>query len=84
MQAFVPGEDYSRFGIMHGYGLGLEEYATDKLTIIGHMGTGEAQSAFIGYDRDKGTAVAVRTNDGDAGPQAFMAVEALTATHDAA
>ena len=27
MQAFVPGEDYSQFGIVHGYGLGLERYA---------------------------------------------------------
>ena len=42
MQAFVPGEDYSQFGIDHGYGLGLERYATDAITVIGHMGTGEA------------------------------------------
>jgi D-alanyl-D-alanine carboxypeptidase len=79
MQAFVPGEDYSQFGIVHGYGLGLERYRTDAITVIGHMGTGEAQSAFVGFDPDHGTAVAVMTNTATPGPQAFMAVEALTA-----
>ena len=29
MQAFVPAEDLSQFGIDHGYGLGLERHATD-------------------------------------------------------
>ena len=41
--AFVPGEDYSRFGIDHGYGLGIERYVMDDITVIGHMGTGEAR-----------------------------------------
>src|SRR6185436_218485 len=27
MEQFVPGEDYSQFGIDHGYGLGLERFA---------------------------------------------------------
>ena len=43
------------------------------------MGTGEAQSAYVGYDPEHGTAVAVMTNTAIAGPQAIMAVEALTA-----
>jgi len=79
MRAFVPGEDYSQFGIVHGYGLGLERYTTPAMTIIGHMGTGEAQSAFIGYDVERGTVVAVQTNVAVGGPQAFMAFETLDA-----
>jgi D-alanyl-D-alanine carboxypeptidase len=79
MQTFVPGEDYSEFGIDHGYGLGLERYATDTIVVIGHMGTGNAQSAFVGYDSAHGTAVAVMTNTATPGPQAIMAIEALTA-----
>ena len=50
MQTFVPGEDYSQFGITHGYGLGFEKYSNDEITVVGHMGTGAAQEAFIGYD----------------------------------
>jgi D-alanyl-D-alanine carboxypeptidase len=79
MRAFVPGEDYSNFGIDHGYGLGLEEYSNDAITVIGHMGSGHAQSAFIGYDVDRGTAVVVTMNVETPGPQAVMAIEALTA-----
>ena len=79
MRSFVPGEDYSQFGIDHGYGLGWERYALDTITVEGHMGTGEAQSAFIGYDVERGTAVAVMTNTAVAGPQAIMGVEALLA-----
>jgi D-alanyl-D-alanine carboxypeptidase len=79
MKAFVPAEDYSQFGIRHGYGLGLEEYASDTFTIYGHMGTGEAQSAYVGYDPEHGTAVAVGTNTAIPGPQAIMGVEALVA-----
>ena len=47
------------------------------------MGTGEAQSAYVGYDTEHGTAVAVMTNTAIPGPQAIMAVEALTAVSDA-
>jgi D-alanyl-D-alanine carboxypeptidase len=79
METFVPGEDYSQFGIDHGYGLGLERYASDGVTVEGHMGTGETQSAFAGYDREHGTTIAVATNTAVPGPQAIMAVEALTA-----
>ena len=79
MQTFVPGDDYSQFGITHSYGLGIERYATDSVTVIGHMGTGESQSAFIGYDPATGNEVAVMTNTAIPGPQAFMALEALAA-----
>jgi len=83
MQAFVPGEDLSQFGIDHRYGLGLERHATGAVTAIGHMGTGEAQSAYVGYDAEHGTAVAVATNTAVPGPQAFMAFEALVAVSQA-
>jgi hypothetical protein len=83
MQAFVPGDDYSQFGIVHGYGLGLEQYSNDAISVEGHMGTGEAQSAFLGYDAEHDTAVAVMTNTATAGPQAFMAFETLTAVNQA-
>ena len=83
MLTFVPGEDYSQFGIVHGYGLGLERYANDAITVIGHMGTGETGSAFLGYDAELGTAVAVTTNTAIPGPQAMMAVEALAAVSGA-
>ena len=83
MQAFVPAEDLSQFGISHGYGLGLEQYGMDAITVNGHMGTGEAQSAYVGYDVQRGTAIAVMTNTATAGPQAIMAVEALTAVNEA-
>jgi D-alanyl-D-alanine carboxypeptidase len=83
MQAFVPGEDYSQFGILHGYGLGLEQYANGAITVDGHMGTGEAQSAFVGFDVEHDTAIAVMTNTAIPGPQALMAVEALMAVNEA-
>ena len=47
------------------------------------MGTGEAQSAYVGYDADRGTAVAVGTNTAIPGPQALMAFEALVALSQA-
>ena len=83
MQTFVPAEDLSQFGIVHGYGLGLERYELDAITVDGHMGTGDAQSAYVGYDIDTGTSVAVMTNTATAGPQAIMAIEALMAAGQA-
>ena len=83
MQTFVPAEDLSQFGIVHGYGLGLERYELDAITIDGHMGTGDAQSAYVGYDIDTGTSVAVMTNTATPGPQAIMAIEALIAAGQA-
>jgi D-alanyl-D-alanine carboxypeptidase len=79
MLQFLPAEDLSRFGIDHGYGLGLERYAMDGMTVIGHMGTGETGSSYVGYDADTGTTVAVTTNTAIPGPSAIMAVEALKA-----
>lgn len=78
MQSFVPGEDYSEFGVVHGYGLGLERYTTDLVTVFGHLGVSDAQSAFIGYDPETGTAVAVGMNSNNPGPQALIAIETLT------
>jgi D-alanyl-D-alanine carboxypeptidase len=83
MQTFLPAEDLSQYGIDHGYGLGLERYAMDGMTVIGHMGTGEIGSSYLGYDAERGTAIAVTTNTAIAGPAAIMAVEALTAASQA-
>ena len=79
MQQFLPAEDLSRFGIDHGYGLGIDQYVMDGMTVIGHMGTGETGSSYVGYDAETGTTVAVTTNTAIAGPSAIMAIEALTA-----
>jgi D-alanyl-D-alanine carboxypeptidase len=83
MQQFLPAEDLSRFGIDHGYGLGIERYVMDGMTVIGHMGTGETGSSYVGYDAETGTTVAVTTNTAIAGPSAIMAIEALTAARAA-
>jgi D-alanyl-D-alanine carboxypeptidase len=83
MHAFVPATDYSQFGIDHGYGLGFERFATDAITVDGHMGVGDAQSAFLGIDAERGTVVAVQMNVAVGGPQAFMAFEAIKAIGDA-
>jgi D-alanyl-D-alanine carboxypeptidase len=82
MQRFVPGYDYSQFGITHGYGLGIERYSTDEIDVTGHLGTG-VQSAFIGYDAEHGNAVAVMINTRNPESQGMMAIEALTAISEA-
>ena len=84
MRAFIPGEDYSQYGIVHRYGLGLEEYSNGTTTVVGHMGTGADAAAFLGYDPADGTAVAVMMNTANPGPQAFMAIEALGASSNPA
>jgi D-alanyl-D-alanine carboxypeptidase len=78
MRTFVPGYDYSQLGITHGYGLGLERYSTDAISVVGHLGTG-VQSAFIGYDAAHGNAVAVMINTSNPESQGMMALETLTA-----
>ncbi len=78
MQTFVPGYDFSQLGITHGYGLGIERYSTDAISVVGHLGTG-VQSAFIGYDDEHGNAVAVMINTSNPESQGMMAIEALTA-----
>jgi D-alanyl-D-alanine carboxypeptidase len=78
MHAFVPGDDLSQFGMTHGYGLGLEQYATDAVTVTGHLGTG-MQGSFIGYDAEHATAVAVMINTRNPESQGLMAIETLTA-----
>ncbi|WP_138733419.1 serine hydrolase domain-containing protein [Modestobacter excelsi] len=78
--AFIPAADYSAFGVVrHEYGLGLELYATDQVTVYGHLGSGAASSAFIAFDRESGASVVVMMNSDNPGPQALMAIEALTA-----
>lgn len=79
MMTFIPGEDLSAYGITHSYGLGIERYVTDDITVIGHMGTGQAQGSFFGFDPDHGTAVAVTINTANPGPAALMGAQALTA-----
>jgi D-alanyl-D-alanine carboxypeptidase len=76
---FIPGEDLSSYGVVHEYGLGLERYATEQLTVDGHLGSGNAYSAFIGYDVANGTAVVVMMNTVTPGPQVVMGLEALAA-----
>ena len=79
MESFVPGDDLSAFGVTHSYGLGLEQYQNDSITILGHLGGSDAWGAFIGFDRTSGNAVAVAINSNNAGPQAVIALEALLA-----
>ena len=79
MQTFLPAEDLSQFGIDHGYGLGLERYAMDDMTVLGHLGTGRDRILVPRLRPRRGTAVAVTTNTAIAGPSAIMAIEALTA-----
>jgi D-alanyl-D-alanine carboxypeptidase len=79
MQSFVPGDDLSAFGIVHTYGLGFESYAGDGLVAYGHLGGGAAHNAFVGFDRDTGTAVVAMINANVDGPQGIIAFEALMA-----
>jgi D-alanyl-D-alanine carboxypeptidase len=79
METFVAGQDYSEFGVEHGYGLGVERYDTAEVSVIGHMGVGAGQSTFIGFDHRHGTSVAVQFNADVPGPQALLALELLTA-----
>ncbi len=80
METFTPGEDYSAYGVVHGYGLGLETYSTDKVTVYGHMGTGAAQGSFAGFDPESGTLVVTLMNSDMSGVQALMAFEAVEAS----
>lgn len=79
MRTFVTAEDYSAFGVTHSYGLGIEQYSNAIVTVQGHLGSGAAHSAFVAFDIDRGTAVAVGMNSSNPGPQAMIAIEALTA-----
>ncbi len=77
MRAFVPGEDQGH--VAHAYGLGLERYTLNGLTLLGHMGTASAHGAFIGYDPASRTAVAVQVNAASPGTSAILAAEAVGA-----
>jgi D-alanyl-D-alanine carboxypeptidase len=78
MQKYVPGEDLSEFGLTHSYGLGLEQYVSDAVTVLGHLGTG-LQGSFLGYDPASDTLVAVTSNTQNPESTAIMALETLTA-----
>jgi D-alanyl-D-alanine carboxypeptidase len=78
MQTFVPGEDYSAYGITHSYGLGVEQYVTDAVTVLGHLGTG-LHTSFLGYDPTTDTFVAVTSNTMNSESTALMALETLAA-----
>ncbi len=75
MRTFVRGEDHGH--VRHAYGLGLERYTVNDLTVLGHMGTGSAHSSFIGYDPTSRAAVVVQINAANPGPAAIMAAEVL-------
>jgi len=75
MRSFVRGEDHGH--VVHSYGLGLERYTVNNLTVLGHMGTGSAHGSFIGYDPASRTAVAVQINAANPGPAAIIAAEVL-------
>jgi D-alanyl-D-alanine carboxypeptidase len=85
METFVVAQDYSQFGVDHRYGLGIELYDTvqgsftSEVSVIGHMGVGAGQSAFIGFDRSNDTSVVVQFNTDVPGPQAILALELLAA-----
>ena len=48
-------------------------YENDSITVLGHLGSGAAHSAFFAFDVDSGTVVAVMMNSNNPGPQAVMA-----------
>lgn len=75
MRIFVRGEDHGH--VRHAYGLGLERYEVNRLTVLGHMGNGSAHGSFIGYDPSSGAAVAVQINAANPGPAAVVAAEVL-------
>jgi D-alanyl-D-alanine carboxypeptidase len=75
MQTFIPGEDYGY--VDHAYGLGLERYIVNDLTVLGHMGTGSAHGSFIGYDPATRAVVAVQINAANPGPAALIGAEVL-------
>ena len=77
MRSFVRGEDYGF--VDHAYGLGLERYRVNNLTLLGHMGTASAHGSFIGYDPTSHAAVAVQINAATPGPAAIMAAEVVGA-----
>ena len=77
MRTFVRGEDHGHVG--HAYGLGLERYTVNHVTVLGHMGNADASGhgSFIGYDPTSRAAVAVQINAAHPGPAALVAAEVL-------
>lgn len=77
MRTFVRGEDHGHVG--HAYGLGLERYTVNGLTVLGHMGNASGHGAFIGYDPASRAVVAVQINAANPGPAAVIGAEVLGA-----
>jgi D-alanyl-D-alanine carboxypeptidase len=75
MRTFIRGDDIGYVG--YAYGLGLEKYTANNLTVLGHMGVGSAHGSFIGYDPTSRAAVAVQINAANPGPAAIIAAEVL-------
>lgn len=77
MEAFVAAAPQGH--VTHEYGLGLETYTANELTLHGHLGASSAHSSFIGFEPESGIAVVVLVNVFDAGAAAFMALEVMAA-----
>ena len=75
MRAFIPGEPQGY--VSHEYGLGLERYGANELSIDGHLGTSAAHAGLIGFDPESRTAVAVLINAAEPAPPAFIAFEVV-------
>lgn len=73
MHAFIPAEPRGYVG--HEYGLGLEQYTANDLTLEGHAGSAPAHGSFIGLDPDSGLIVTVLINSNEPAPAPVMSLE---------
>jgi len=80
MRRFVAADDIGH--VKHAYGLGYERYILNEVTLEGHMGTGGAYVAFMGFDPRSGIALTVLINVSDPGLSGFVAGEVLAALTD--
>lgn len=80
MRTFVKAQSYGH--VEHDYGLGLERYRINNITMIGHLGSASAHGSFVGYDPDRRIVVATLINSDLGGPPAMMAAEAIGAITD--
>jgi D-alanyl-D-alanine carboxypeptidase len=77
MQSMVPAEPYAY--VSHEYGLGLERYIVNAVSLEGHLGTAPAHASFVGFDRDSGLVVAVLINAAEPAPPPLMAFDLVGA-----
>jgi D-alanyl-D-alanine carboxypeptidase len=73
MRAFIPAEPRGYVG--HEYGLGLEQYTANDLTLEGHAGSAPAHGSFIGLDPDSGLVITVVINSNEPAPAPVMSLE---------